>query len=137
MGHDVKEKQYVCFYTTDVHLKQCAAHPLYDELPAGRPRGVLNQQAIVEWCYSHAAVADAVDAHPRALPVAVHRQGAGVGGKVAFHVLSRDTTLHGNAPRFDILLFQTQILERRAPSDENLTGTYAQTEELTRYHDSV
>mmetsp|Transcript_23155 Transcript_23155/g.78200 ORF Transcript_23155/g.78200 Transcript_23155/m.78200 type:complete len:236 (+) Transcript_23155:3240-3947(+) len=116
----IQQERNVRFHPSDAHLQQRAAHPGDGALPGGRAGRVFYEEAVEKRRDRHPAVPDAVNTDAEALGVSVHGQDSRVRCKVPLRVLRRDPALHRDAPRADLVLRESQLVQGGPSGDFEL-----------------
>lgn len=118
MGENVEKEGNVMLYATKVVVQEASVHAADDAIPSRRAGRVLDEERVKVGLNDHAAVRSSIKADARTDTVTTYVQHAGIGSKVSRRILGGNTALHGDAAGNNVLLVETNLLERGATGNK-------------------
>jgi len=118
MGENVEKEGDVMLYATKVVVQEASMHAADDAIPSRCAGRVLDEEGVKVGLNDHAAVRSSIKADARTDTVTTDVQHTGIGSKVSGRILGGNTALHGDAAGYNVLLVETNLLERGATGNE-------------------
>ena len=118
MRQNVEEEGDVMLHATNMVVQETTVHASDDAIPSGRPGSVLDEEGVKVGLNDHAAVGSTIETNSRTDTVTADVQHSGVGRKVSGGILGGDAALHGNTTGDNVLLVESNLLERGTTGDE-------------------